>query len=136
MKIDLPCELESPEVVCDVDMRVCTLQTYNLACNNLQGSRKATASSIACTLVQFEPHSAQHISTHYIYIYYVDDVYKYIRNIHSSPGNMNFIELHFYHRKMGCSGFAVCRGLTVLQTRFQGFLRAAFHCGLLEDSTG
>ena len=35
---------------------------------------------------------------------------------------MNFIKLHFYHPKMGCSGFDVCRGLTVLQPCFQGFL--------------
>ena len=53
----------------------------------------------------------------YIYIYV-----QYIRNIHSSPGNRNFLKLHFYHPKMGCSGFDVCRGLTVLQPCFQGFL--------------
>ena len=66
----------------------------------------------------------------YIYIYihmymmYMMYVYIYIyaRNVHSIPGNMNFIKLHFYHPKMGCSGFDVCRGLTVLQPCFQGFL--------------
>ena len=34
---------------------------------------------------------------------------------------MSFIKLRFYHPKMGCSGFDVCRGLTVLPPCFQGF---------------